>query len=97
MFLFKRLKNIFSTIKAKSSSRPKNTNDFELGEDHKNKIFGVGPKGFRFHCRKVDYNPKIGICSTHPHNISIQSFSEKNPYKILYVSTSLEVFTRESK
>ncbi len=43
---------------------------------NENKIFGVGPKGFRFHCRKVDYNPKIGICSTHPHNISIQILTE---------------------
>ncbi len=38
----------------------------------KNKIFGIGPKGFRHYCRKVNYAPKIGICSTHPHNILIQ-------------------------
>ena len=38
----------------------------------KNKIFGIGPKGFRHYCRKVNYTPKIGICSTHPHNILIQ-------------------------
>jgi O-antigen ligase len=38
----------------------------------KNKIFGIGPKGFRHYCRKVNYAPKIGTCSTHPHNILIQ-------------------------
>ena len=38
----------------------------------KNKIFGIGPKGFRHYCRKVNYAPKIGICSTHPHNMLIQ-------------------------
>lgn len=43
---------------------------------NQNKIFGVGPKGFRFYCRKVDYNPEIGICSTHPHNIAIQILTE---------------------
>ena len=32
-----------------------------------NPIFGVGPKGFRHYCRKVNYDPEIGICSTHPH------------------------------
>ena len=41
-----------------------------------NKIFGVGPKGFRKYCREVNYNPKVGICTTHPHNISIQILSE---------------------
>jgi O-antigen ligase len=41
-----------------------------------NKIFGTGPKGFRQYCRKVDYNPNIGICSTHPHNTSIQILTE---------------------
>ena len=41
-----------------------------------NKIFGAGPKGFRYHCRKVNYNPDYGICSTHPHNILIQILAE---------------------
>jgi len=51
---------------------------YELALDlfYKNKIFGVGPKGFRFHCRKIDYDPEIGICSTHPHNTAIQILSE---------------------
>jgi O-antigen ligase len=42
----------------------------------KNKIFGIGPQGFKDYCRKVKYVPKIGICSTHPHNISIQIILE---------------------
>ena len=42
----------------------------------KNKIFGIGPKGFKDYCRKVKYVPKIGICSTHPHNIFIQIILE---------------------
>ncbi len=43
---------------------------------NENKIFGAGPKGFRYYCRKVDYDPEIGVCSTHPHNILIQIISE---------------------
>jgi len=41
-----------------------------------NKIFGVGPKGFRSYCRSVNYDPPKGICSTHPHNFIIQILSE---------------------
>ena len=41
-----------------------------------NEIFGIGPQGFKEHCRKVNYSPKIGICSTHPHNILIQIILE---------------------
>ena len=41
-----------------------------------NPIFGVGPKGFRHFCRVVDYEPKEGVCSTHPHNILAQILSE---------------------
>lgn len=39
-------------------------------------IFGYGPKGFRHYCRSVNYSPEVGICSTHPHNILAQTFSE---------------------
>ena len=39
-------------------------------------IFGAGPKGFRYYCRGVKFDPKVGICSTHPHNILIQILSE---------------------
>ena len=41
-----------------------------------NPLVGVGSKGFRFHCRKINYDSKIGICSTHPHNTAIQILSE---------------------
>lgn len=41
-----------------------------------NKILGVGPKGFRYYCRSVNYDADVGICSTHPHNILIQIISE---------------------
>jgi len=41
-----------------------------------NPIFGIGPKGFRFYCRTVKYDPKIGFCSTHPHNFFVQISSE---------------------
>jgi O-antigen ligase len=41
-----------------------------------NPIWGIGPKGFRHYCRSVDYNPPIGICSTHPHNFLIQIILE---------------------
>ena len=43
---------------------------------NENKIFGVGPKGFRYYCRSVEYYPPLGICSTHPHNISLQILTE---------------------
>ena len=42
----------------------------------KNIVFGVGPKGFRYYCRSVEYDPPKGICSTHPHNFLIQILSE---------------------
>ena len=41
-----------------------------------NKLFGVGPKGFRHYCRTVKYEPDIGICTTHPHNFLAQILSE---------------------
>lgn len=41
-----------------------------------NPVFGIGPKGFRHYCRGVKYNPKVGICSTHPHNFLVQISSE---------------------
>ena len=39
-------------------------------------VFGIGPKGFRHYCRDVDYDPEIGICSTHPHNYLVQITTE---------------------
>ena len=37
-----------------------------------NPVWGIGPKGFRHYCRSVDYDPPLGICSTHPHNFLVQ-------------------------
>lgn len=41
-----------------------------------NLFFGTGPKGFRHYCRQTNYDPDIGICSTHPHNFFAQILSE---------------------
>ena len=41
-----------------------------------NPFFGIGPKGFKNYCRKVLYNPDVGFCSSHPHNIIAQLLSE---------------------
>ena len=41
-----------------------------------NPLFGTGPRGFRKYCREVNYDAKIGICSTHPHNFIFQFLSE---------------------
>ena len=42
----------------------------------KEPIFGLGPRGFRYYCRSVNYSAETGICSTHPHNTFIQILSE---------------------
>tara|TARA_B100001248_G_C27398578_1_gene467780 strand:+ start:585 stop:1916 length:1332 start_codon:yes stop_codon:yes gene_type:complete len=42
----------------------------------KNKIFGIGPRGFRYYCKSVNFDPEIGVCSNHPHNYLIQILSE---------------------
>ena len=39
-------------------------------------ILGNGPKGFRQYCRKINYDPPTGVCSTHPHNYFFQVLSE---------------------
>ena len=39
-------------------------------------IWGIGPKGFRYYCRSVNYDPPLGVCSTHPHNFLIQIILE---------------------
>ena len=51
---------------------------------NENKILGVGPKGFRYYCRSVNYDPDVGICSTHPHNILIQIISELGLIGLLF-------------
>jgi len=52
-------------------------------------IFGVGPKGFRHYCRSVNYSPEVGICTTHPHNITIQILSELGLVGLAFYITGL--------
>ena len=59
-----------------------------------NIIFGVGPKGFRHFCRVVDYDPKEGVCSTHPHNILAQTLSELGLIGFLFYLTFLIFFIK---
>jgi len=54
-----------------------------------NIIFGVGPKGFRHYCRSVNYSPEVGICTTHPHNITIQILSELGLIGLAFYITGL--------
>ena len=42
----------------------------------KKPLFGVGPEGFRQHCRNIKFDSKTGICSTHPHNFFFQILAE---------------------
>lgn len=58
--------------------------------------FGTGAKGFRSYCRNVGYNPEIGVCTTHPHNILIQILAETGLiglfyylFTIIFISRSL--------
>ena len=61
-------------------------------------IFGKGPEGFRYYCRKVEYNSKIGMCSTHPHNIFMQLLSDTGLIGIFfYVFGSIFVIISLSK
>ncbi len=41
-----------------------------------NKIFGHGPKSFRYKCKDEKYAINIWSCSTHPHNYYIQLLAE---------------------
>jgi len=41
-----------------------------------NKIFGHGPKSFRYKCKDKKYAINIWSCSTHPHNYYIQLLAE---------------------
>lgn len=69
------LENISNNIKFYSTDHQGHiTLAMKLFRD--NQIFGVGPKGFRHYCRSVNYNPRTGICSTHPHNTLFQIISE---------------------
>lgn len=55
----------------------------------KNYIFGVGPKGFRHYCRKVNYDPPKGICSTHPHNFLLQFAAELGLLGLIFYFAAL--------
>ena len=41
-----------------------------------NPIIGIGPKNYRYECRKEKYNVSINSCTSHPHNFYIQLLSE---------------------
>jgi O-antigen ligase len=41
-----------------------------------NPILGIGPKNFRFECKKKDYDVSKFSCTTHPHNFYIQLLTE---------------------
>jgi len=41
-----------------------------------NKLFGVGPKMFRYKCSNKEYNSGNLSCSTHPHNFLLQVLAE---------------------
>ena len=47
-------------------------------------FLGNGPKGFRNHCRNINYNSPIGMCTTHPHNYFFQLLSELGIIGILF-------------
>ena len=87
--LFLEGNNVVLTQEKLKESKPKIKKNLKLfSEEHQghyqlalnlfsqNPLVGVGSKGFRFHCRKINYDSKIGICSTHPHNTAIQILSE---------------------
>ena len=47
-------------------------------------LIGIGPRGFRYYCRSVEYDPDVGICSTHPHSIFFQILSETGILGIIF-------------
>jgi len=51
--------------------------------------FGTGAKGFRSYCRKSGYEPDIGVCTTHPHNILIQLLAETGLVGLFYYLFSI--------
>ena len=55
----------------------------------KKSYLGYWTKGFRHYCRGVDFDPPIGICSTHPHNFLIQIISETGLIGLIFYLTAL--------
>jgi O-antigen ligase len=41
-----------------------------------NKLFGIGPKGFRIECKRSEYKSGPLSCNTHPHNTYLQLLAE---------------------
>ena len=59
----------------------------------KKPLFGSGPEGFRYHCRNIEFDSEIGICSTHPHNFFFQLLSETGLLGIFfYISILIFIF-----
>ena len=92
-------KKVIQTNEAKNENKYFNSKfkSFKIFSDHhqghlilakdlfiNNLIFGVGPKGFRHFCRTVNYNSKIGLCTTHPHNILAQVLSELGLFGLFF-------------
>lgn len=62
-----------------------------------NKIYGAGPKSFRYICDKKVYKHNDNSCSTHPHNFPLQILSELGIigfliYLFIYGITIFRVF-----
>ena len=64
----------------------------------KSPVFGFGPEGFRSECRKMNYDSKIGMCSTHPHNIFLQFLSELGLFGLFfYIGGFVYIFSKMFK
>ena len=62
-----------------------------------NKIYGAGPKSFRYICDKKVYKHNDNSCSTHPHNFPLQILSELGIigfliYLFVYSTIILRIF-----
>lgn len=57
-----------------------------------NIFFGTGVRGFRAFCRDVNYDSKVGYCSTHPHNTFLQIASELGLVGIFFYILALFFF-----
>ena len=87
-------KNIHKHIKIFSNDH---NGHFILAYDlfKKKPLFGSGPEGFRYHCRNIEFDSEIGICSTHPHNFFFQLLSETGLLGIFfYISILIFIFVK---